>query len=225
MTVYGVKKRTSPGSRSRTNGTRSAIPCAQLADPNITVTTSEQRGDGVAVQRLDISPPSDGPRRSSSHQRTSSGSGESRTERDFRRRLVHRLDHVDGSDLVFPEYAPAPRSMRTRWRRSTRPGGRLTRGPYNPSITRTPSSRGALLADRAKRPLDAGRRHERTGSCRSARRRPPRGRESDRGDDGMKIGELFWQLTGQAGKRQIRMRCTPGVPAWGDLIASTAPSW
>jgi len=36
---------------------------------------------------------------------------------------------------------------------------------------------------------------------------------------GMKIGELFWQLTGQAGKRQIPHEVRTGVSqAWGDLM-------
>jgi acetyl-CoA C-acetyltransferase len=36
---------------------------------------------------------------------------------------------------------------------------------------------------------------------------------------GMKIGELFWQLTGQAGKRQIPHEVRTGVAqAWGDLM-------
>src|SRR2546427_10485157 len=36
---------------------------------------------------------------------------------------------------------------------------------------------------------------------------------------GMKIGELFWQLPGQAGKRQIPHEVHPGVSqAWGDLM-------
>src|SRR2546428_275109 len=35
----------------------------------------------------------------------------------------------------------------------------------------------------------------------------------------MKIGELFWQLTGQAGKRQIPHEVHTGVSqAWGDLM-------
>jgi acetyl-CoA C-acetyltransferase len=36
---------------------------------------------------------------------------------------------------------------------------------------------------------------------------------------GIKIGELFWQLTGQAGKRQIPHEIRTGVAqAWGDLM-------
>lgn len=36
---------------------------------------------------------------------------------------------------------------------------------------------------------------------------------------GIKIGELFWQLTGQAGKRQIPNEVHTGVAqAWGDLM-------
>ena len=36
---------------------------------------------------------------------------------------------------------------------------------------------------------------------------------------GIKIGELFWQLTGQAGKRQIPHEVHTGVAqAWGDLM-------
>jgi acetyl-CoA C-acetyltransferase len=36
---------------------------------------------------------------------------------------------------------------------------------------------------------------------------------------GMKTGELFWQLTGQAGKRQIPKEVHTGVAqAWGDLM-------
>jgi len=36
---------------------------------------------------------------------------------------------------------------------------------------------------------------------------------------GQKIGELFWQLTGQAGTRQIPHEVRTGVAqAWGDLM-------
>jgi acetyl-CoA C-acetyltransferase len=36
---------------------------------------------------------------------------------------------------------------------------------------------------------------------------------------GVKIGELYWQLSGQAGKRQIPHEIKTGVTnAWGDLM-------
>src|SRR2546427_12876111 len=61
MTVYGVKKEDI--ARVAVKNKRNAVghPCAQLADPNITV-DDVLNSEGMAwpVQRLDISPPGDG---------------------------------------------------------------------------------------------------------------------------------------------------------------------
>src|SRR5881628_3336015 len=179
MTVYGVKKEDI--ARVAVKNKRNAVghPCAQLADPNITV-DDVLNSEVMAwpLQRLDISPPSDG------------ASAVVLASEDFiRKRRIKDRAWISGvgwcidstmwtdRDLVFADKGEAP--ILTREGVTERDG----KMPVCPS--------GGLLG--VGNPIAATM--------------------------GMKIGELFWQLTGQAGKRQIPHEVHTGVSqAWGDLM-------
>jgi len=128
---------------------------------------------------------------------------------DFRRRLVHRLDHVDGSGPGSRVLARAAKQC-VQMAKIDAPAAidfadRTTLRLQGNSIIR-----GLLLADRAKRPSCAGRVTERDGSAGLPVRRLSVGNPIGRRWDDRRT---LLAITGQAGKRQIPMRCTPGVQA------------
>ncbi len=225
MHVYGVKKEDI--ARVAVKNKRNAVghPCAQLADPNITV--DDVLGSEVMawpVQRLDISPPSDG------------ASALVLASEDFiRRRRIRDRAWISGvgwcidstmwtdRDLVFPEYVARAAKQAYKMAKISDPKKQIDFAePYDPfDYKELHHLEGLLLADKGKAPILT-----REGVTQRDGDLPvcPSGGLMGVGNPiaatmGMKTGELFWQLTGQAGKRQIPKEVHTGVAqAWGDLM-------
>jgi len=225
MHVHGVKKEDI--ARVAVKNKRNAVghPCAQLADPNITV-DDVLNSEVMAwpVQRLDISPPSDG------------ASAIVLASEDFiRRRKIKDRAWMSGvgwcidstmwtdRDLYFPEYVA--RAAQTAYKRAKISDPRRQidfAEPYDPfDYKELHHLEGLLLARKGEAPiLTREGVTERDGDLPVC----PSGGLMGVGNPiaatmGQKIGELFWQLTNQAGKRQIPHEVHTGVAqAWGDLM-------
>src|SRR5437867_4003939 len=213
-----------PG-RGQEQTERRGHPCAQLADPNITV-DDVLKSEVMAwpVQRLDISPPSDG------------ASAVILASEDFiRKRRIKDRAWISGvgwcidstmwtdRDLVFPEYVARAAKHAYKMAKIDEPRRQIDFAePYDPfDYKELHHLEGLLLADKGEAPILT-----REGVTERDGKMPvcPSGGLLGVGNPiaatmGMKIGELFWQLTGQAGKRQIPHEVHTGVSqAWGDLM-------
>src|SRR5437870_5465530 len=225
MHVHGVKKEDI--ARVAVKNKRNAVghPCAQLADPNITV-DDVLASEVMAwpVQRLDISPPSDG------------ASAVVLASEDFiRRRKIKDHAWISGvgwcidstmwtdRDLYFPEYVARAAKQAYKMAKISDPRKQIDFAePYDPfDYKELHHLEGLLLAKKGEAPiLTREGVTERDGELPVC----PSGGLMGVGNPiaatmGQKIGELFWQLTNQAGKRQIPHEVRTGVAqAWGDLM-------
>ncbi len=225
MTVHHVKKEDI--ALVAVKNKRNAVdhPCAQLADPNITV-DDVMNSEVMAwpVNRLDISPPSDG------------ASTVVLASEDFiRKRKIKDRAWVSGvgwcidstmwtdRDLYFPEYVARAAKMAYKQARIDNPPKQVDFAePYDPfDYKELHHMEGLLLAKKGEAPkLTKEGVTQRDGDLPTC----PSGGLLGVGNPiaatmGIKIGELFWQLTGQAGKRQIPHEVHTGVAqAWGDLM-------
>ena len=225
MTVHGIKKEDIALVAVKNKRNAVGHPCAQLADPHITV-DDVLRSEVMAwpVQRLDISPPSDG-----------ASAIVLASEEFIRRRRIKDRAWVSGvgwcidstmwtdRDLVFPEYVARAAKMAYKMARIDRPRKQIDFAePYDPfDYKELHHLEGLLLADRGEAPtLTREGVTARDGDLPTC----PSGGLLGVGNPiaatmGQKIGELFWQLTGQAGTRQIPHEVRTGVAqAWGDLM-------
>lgn len=199
-------------------------PCAQLADPDITlddVVNSEVMA--WPVRRLDISPPSDG------------ASALVLTNEDVARDHTDVPVLVDGvgwnvdttmwtnRDLYYPEYVELAARQAYDMAGIDDPRSEIdVAEPYDPfDYKELHHLEGLLLADKGEAPdLAREGQLERDGDLPSC----PSGGLLGVGNPiaatmGIKVGELFWQLSGQAGKRQVPGDPERGVTqAWGDLM-------
>ena len=225
MTVHHVKKEDIALVAVKNKRNAVGHPCAQLADPNITV-EDVMNSEVMAwpVNRLDISPPSDG------------ASAIVMASEDFiRKRKVPDKAWVSGvgwcidstmwtdRDLVFPEYVARAAKMAYKQARIDNPRRQIDFAePYDPfDYKELHHMEGLLLAKKGEAPkLTKEGVTQRDGDLPTC----PSGGLLGVGNPiaatmGIKIGELFWQLTGQAGKRQIPNEVHRGVAqAWGDLM-------
>lgn len=224
MTTYNIKKEDI--ARVSVKNKRNAVghPCAQLADPNITledVLNSEVMA--WPVQRLDVSPPSDG----------------AAALIFCNKKLVHKYTddpitvagvgwNIDSSiwtnrDLSFPRYVALAAKQAYKMAGITNPRKEIDFAePYDPfSYKELHHMEGLLLCDKGEAPILT-----REGVTQRDGDLPicPSGGLLGVGNPiaatmGQKICELYWQLAGKAGKRQI-----PGDPrigvgqAWGDIM-------
>jgi len=126
-------------------------------------------------------------------------------------------------DLVFPEYVARAAKMAYKMAKIDEPRRQIDFAePYDPfDYKELHHLEGLLLADKGEAPtLTREGVTERDGKMPVC----PSGGLLGVGNPiaatmGMKIGELFWQLTGQAGERQIPREVHTGVSqAWGDLM-------
>ncbi len=201
-------------------------PCAQLPDPDITL-EDVMNSEIMAwpVRRLDISPPSDGAA-------AVVLAGEDVVRR---RKLRDQAAWIKGvgwcidstmwtdRDLYFPEYVARAAKMAYRQAKIDRPKRQIDFAePYDPfDYKELHHLEGLGLADKGKAGLLT-----REGVTQRDGDLPvcPSGGLLGVGNPiaatmGIKIGELYWQLTGQAGKRQIPHEVHTGVAqAWGDLM-------
>ncbi len=201
-------------------------PCAQLADANITlddVVNSEIMA--WPVRRLDISPPSDG------------AAAVVLVSEDVvrKRKMKEHAAWIKGvgwcidstmwtdRDLYFPEYVARAAKMAYRQAKIDSPRKQIDFAePYDPfDYKELHHLEGLGLADKGKAGLMTREGvTERDGDFPVC----PSGGLMGVGNPiaatlGIKIGELYWQLTGQSGKRQIPNEVRTGVcQAWGDLM-------
>jgi acetyl-CoA C-acetyltransferase len=225
MTIYGIPKEDIARVAVKNKRNAVAHPCAQLADANITV-DDVLASEVLAwpVQRLDISPPSDG------------ASTVILASEDFVK--AHHVESpvwIDGvgwsidstmwtdRDLVFPEYVARAAKMAYKMARIDDPRRQIDFAePYDPfDYKELHHMEGLLLCDKGEAPtLTREGVTQRDGDLPVC----PSGGLLGVGNPiaatlGLKIGELYWQLSGQAGKRQIPHAIHTGVAqAWGDLM-------
>ncbi len=224
MTKYNIKKEDI--ARVAVKNKRNAVghPCAQLPDEKITiedVLNSEMMA--WPVQRLDISPPSDG------------ASALIFCSKDKVRQFTDDPVWVDGvgwnidstmwtnRDLSFPRYVANAARMAYKMAGIHNPRKEIDFAePYDPfDYKELHHMEGLLLCNKGEAPiLTREGVTERDGDMPMC----PSGGLMGVGNPiaatmGQKVCELYWQLAGKAGKRQI-----PGDPlvgvgqAWGDIM-------
>jgi len=177
------------------------------------------------VRRLDISPPSDG---AAAIVLASEDVVRKRRLRDQAAWIKGVGWCIDSTmwtdrDLVFPEYVNRAAKMAYRQAKVDRPRKQIDFAePYDPfDYKELHHLEGLGLADKGKAGLMTREGiTERDGDFPVC----PSGGLLGVGNPiaatlGIKVGELYWQLTGQAGKRQIPNEVHTGVTqAWGDLM-------
>jgi len=225
MTVHKIKKEDIARVAVKNKRNAVAHPSAQLADAKITVEdVLESEVLAWPVQRLDISPPSDG------------ASALVLASEDAVKRLKVEnpvwfsglgwcLDSTmwTDRDLYFPEYLARASQQAYRMAKIDRPRKQIDFAePYDPfDYKELHHMEGLLLCDKGQAPkLTREGVTERDGDLPTC----PSGGLLGVGNPiaatmGLKVGELYWQLSGQAGKRQIPKEIHTGVTnAWGDLM-------
>ncbi|UCF13564.1 MAG: thiolase domain-containing protein [Thermoplasmatales archaeon] len=224
MTVHNIKKEDI--ARVAVKNKRNAVghPCAQLADPNITV-DDVLNSEIMAwpVQRLDISPPSDGAaalifcNKDVVHKFTD--------DRIYVGGVGWNIDSTiwTNRDLYFPRYVAEAAKMAYKKAGIMNPRKDIDFAePYDPfDYKELHHMEGLLLCDKGEAPiLTREGVTQRDGDLPTC----PSGGLLGVGNPiaatmGQKVCELYWQLAGKAGKRQI-----PGDPrvgvgqAWGDIM-------
>jgi acetyl-CoA C-acetyltransferase len=229
MNRYGLRKEDIAYVTVKNRRNAADHPCALLGDPNITV-QDVLNSEVLAwpVQRLDVSPISDG------------AVAIVLAAEHVARRVTNKPVWIEGvgwaldtaywtnRDLSYPVYVEEAARMAYKMAGIKEPRKEIhIVEPYDPfDYKELHHLEGLLLADRGKAPEDA------------ARGRFDRDKESEpdwlpSSPSGgllgvgnpiaaaglMKVAEIFWQLRGEAGKRQV-----PGNPkrglaqAWGDLM-------
>jgi acetyl-CoA C-acetyltransferase len=199
-------------------------PCAQLADPNITledVINSEPMA--LPVRRLDISPPSDG------------ASAIVLVSEDVAYEHTDTPVWIDGvgwcidttmwtnRDLAFPKFVAKAAKMAYEMAGIKNPRKEIDFAePYDPfDYKELQHLEGLLLADPGEAAIMT-----REGKTQRDGEFPvcPSGGLLGVGNPiaatlGIKIGEVYWQLARKAGPRQVKKDVRTGVAqAWGDLM-------
>ena len=224
MTVHDIKKEDIALVAVKNKRNAVGHPCAQLADPNITVEdvlNSEMMA--WPVQRLDISPPSDG------------ASALIFCSKEKARQFTDDPIWIGGvgwtidstmwtnRDLYFPQYVANAAKMAYKMAGISNPFKEIDIAePYDPfDYKELHHMEGLLLCKKGEAPILT-----REGVTQRDGDLPvcPSGGLLGVGNPiaatmGQKVCELYWQLTGKAGKRQV-----PGDPrvgvgqAWGDIM-------
>ncbi|MFQ5837700.1 MAG: thiolase domain-containing protein [Thermoplasmata archaeon] len=224
MTVHKIKKEDI--ALVAVKNKRNAVdhPCAQLADPHITV-EDVLNSEVMAwpVQRLDISPPSDG------------ASALVLASEEVARKLSESPVWISGvgwcidstmwtnRDLYFPEYLARAAKMAYRMAKIDNPRKEVdVVEPYDPfDYKELHHLEGLLLCEKGEAPVltreGVTQRDGELPTC-------PSGGLMGVGNPiaatmGIKTGEIYWQLSGKAGRRQVPGNPQVGVcQAWGDLM-------
>jgi acetyl-CoA C-acetyltransferase len=224
MTVHGIRKEDIALVSVKNKRNAVGHPSAQLADPNITV-EDVLNSEIMAwpVNRLDISPPSDG------------AAALIFCNKDIVHRFTDDPIYVAGTgwnidstmwtnrDLYFPRYVAQAAKMAYKMAHIENPRKEIDFAePYDPfSYKELHHLEGLLLCKKGEAPILT-----REGVTQRDGDLPvcPSGGLLGVGNPiaatmGQKVCELYWQLSGKAGKRQI-----PGDPrigigqAWGDIM-------
>ena len=223
MTVHGIAKEDI--ARVAVKNKRNAVdhPCAQLADPKITV-EDVLNSEVLAwpVQRLDISPPSDGASALILASEEAAKEFEDKAWMDGVGWCIDSTMWTD-RDLVFPEYLARASQMAYKQAKIEDPRRAFqVAEPYDPfDYKELHHMEGLLLCGKGEAAkLTKEGVTQRDGKLPTC----PSGGLLGVGNPiaatmGLKVGELYWQLTDQAGKRQVPNSPETGVTnAWGDLM-------
>lgn len=224
MTIHNIKKEDIALVAVKNKRNAVGHPCAQLADPHITV-DDVLNSEVMAwpVQRLDISPPSDGA--SALIFCTEERVREFTDDPVWVAGVGWCIDTTmwTNRDLYFPTYVAKAAKMAYKMARITNPFKEIDIAePYDPfDYKELHHMEGLLLCKKGEAPILT-----REGVTARDGDLPvcPSGGLLGVGNPiaatmGQKICELYWQLTGKAGKRQV-----PGDPrvgvgqAWGDIM-------
>ncbi len=224
MTAHNIKKEDIALVAVKNKRNAVGHPCAQLADPHITV-EDVLNSEVLAwpVQRLDISPPSDG-----ASALIYCSKEKARLFTDDPVWVAGTGWNIDSTmwtnrDLCFPEYVANAAKMAYKMAGITNPFKEIdVVEPYDPfDYKELHHMEGLLLCKKGEAPILT-----REGVTQRDGDLPvcPSGGLLGVGNPiaatmGQKVCELYWQLTGKAGKRQV-----PGDPrvgvgqAWGDIM-------
>jgi len=224
MQTYGLSKRDIALVSVKNKRNAADHPCALLGDPNITV-EDVLNSEVMAwpVQRLDVSPVSDG------------AVAIVLAAEHVARRITDKPVWIEGvgwnldttywtnRDLAYPRYVENAARMAYQMAGITEPRKQIhIVEPYDPfDYKELHHLEGLLLADRGKAPeMTALGITQRDGDLPVCPSGGLLGVGNPIAAAGlMKVAEIFWQLRGEAGKRQV-----PGQPrrglaqAWGDLM-------
>jgi len=223
MTVHGIKKEDI--ARVAVKNKRNALdhPCAQLAADLTIEDVLNSEVLAWPVQRLDISPPSDG------------ASAMILASEEVAKKLTDDLVYLDGAgwcidstmwtdrDLYFPEYVAGAAKMAYKMAKIENPRKEIdVAEPYDPfDYKELHHMEGLLLCDKGEAPiLTREGVTERDGDLPVC----PSGGLLGVGNPiaatmGIKACEIYWQLAGKAGKRQVPNDPQVGIcQAWGDLM-------
>lgn len=224
MTVHGIEKEDIARVAVKNKRNAADHPCAQLADRNITVEdVLESEVMAWPVQRLDISPPSDG------------ASALVLASEEVAREVSETPVWIEGvgwnidstmwtnRDLYFPEYLARAAQQAYAMAGIENPRKEVdVVEPYDPfDYKELHHLEGLLLCEKGEAPtLTREGVTQRDGELPVC----PSGGLLGVGNPiaatmGIKTGEIYWQLAGKADRRQV-----PGSPqvgvcqAWGDLM-------
>ncbi|MCK4366564.1 MAG: thiolase domain-containing protein [Thermoplasmata archaeon] len=223
MTVHGIKKEDI--ARVAVKNKRNALdhPCAQLAADLTIEDVLNSEVLAWPVQMLDISPPSDG------------ASAMILASEEVAKKLTDDLVYLSGAgwcidstmwtdrDLYFPEYVARAAKMAYKMAKIENPPKEIdVAEPYDPfDYKELHHMEGLLLCDKGEAPiLTREGVTERDGDLPVC----PSGGLLGVGNPiaatmGIKACEIYWQLAGKAGKRQVPNDPQVGIcQAWGDLM-------
>lgn len=223
MTTYGINKKDIALVSVKNKKNALDHPCAQLAEE---ITVEDVLNSEVLawpVQRLDVSPPSD------------AAVAIVLAEERSARRITDKPVWIEGvgwcldtaywtdRDLAYPRYVEVAARMAYKMAGIKEPRKEIhIVEPYDPfDYKELHHLEGLLLADRGKAPeLTALGVTQRTGDMPVCPSGGLLGVGNPIAAAGlMKIAELFWQLRGEAGKRQVPGKPKRGLAqAWGDLM-------
>jgi acetyl-CoA C-acetyltransferase len=224
MQTYGLQKKDIALVSVKNKRNAADHPCALLGDPNITV-EDVLNSEVLAwpVQRLDVSPVSDG------------AVALVLASENVAKRITDKPVWVKGvgwaldsaywtnRDLYYPKYVEYAARMAYEMAGIREPRKEINIvEPYDPfDYKELHHLEGLLLADKGEAPrLTAEGVTARTGNMPVC----PSGGLLGVGNPiaaagAMKVAELFWQLRGEAGKRQVPGKPITGLAqAWGDLM-------
>jgi acetyl-CoA C-acetyltransferase len=224
MTVHGLDKRDIAAVAVKNKRNAADHPSALLGGADVTV-EDVLASETLAwpVQRLDVSPISDG---AVARVVAAEGVAERLTDRPvWIQGVGWNLDtaYWTNRDLVFPEYVANAARMAYGMAGVTEPRRQIhVAEPYDPfDYKELHHLEGLLLFDRGKAP-EAARDGvlDRDGDLPSCPSGGLLGVGNPIAAAGlMKLAEVFWQLRGEAGGRQVPGTPTRGVAqAWGDLM-------
>ncbi len=223
MTTYGLKKEDIALVAVKNKNNALDHPCAQIASPVTVEDILASETLAWPVQRLDVSPVSDG------------AVALILAGENIARKVTDKPVWIEGTgwsldtaywtnrDLCYPRYVEEAARMAYKMAGITDPRHQIhIAEPYDPfDYKELHHLEGLMLAGRGEAPqMTADGVTQRDGELPVCPSGGLLGVGNPIAAAGlMKVAELFWQLRGEAGKRQVTRKVRRGVAqAWGDLM-------